>query len=133
MKYLLDTGVWLRGAKEPETLPTRIRNLLGEPGLIHAVSDISLWEVAMLSAKGRIDLPLPCAEWQRQALRGIRVLPITPEIAEDAVTLARFHPDPADRLITATARQHNLTLITTDRDIRDSRQVPARFFKFKTA
>ena len=49
------------------------------------------------------------------------------------MTLARFHPDPADRLITATARQHNLTLITTDRDIRDSRQVPARFFKFKTA
>jgi PIN domain nuclease of toxin-antitoxin system len=35
----------------------------------------------------------------------------------------RFHGDPADRLIVATARAHSLALATHDRNIRRSRTV----------
>lgn len=30
-----------------------------------------------------------------------------------------FHPDPADRILVATAREHGLTLLTADRKILD--------------
>ncbi len=43
---------------------------------------------------------------------------LTPEIAIDAANLpGSFHPDPADRLIVATARAHGATLLTTDAKI----------------
>jgi PIN domain nuclease of toxin-antitoxin system len=47
------------------------------------------------------------------------VLPLTVDIAIESERLGEsFPPDPADRLIVATARVHDLTLITSDRPIR---------------
>jgi PIN domain nuclease of toxin-antitoxin system len=54
------------------------------------------------------------------ALKGqrIEVIELTPEIVVDAANLpGSFHPDPADRLIVATARAHGATLLTTDAKI----------------
>ena len=50
--------------------------------------------------------------------------PITPEIAVASTEFKNFHGDPADQLITATAKIHRLTLITSDRDIRRYKAVP---------
>jgi PIN domain nuclease of toxin-antitoxin system len=79
------------------------------------ISAISLWEIAMLSAKGRIALPLPVLPWLQEALspEDMRLLPITPEIAALSGTLA-MHGDPADRLIAATALAHKCPLVTVD-------------------
>ena len=47
-------------------------------------------------------------------------MPISLEIIEEAYSLPDpIHRDPADRLIIATARLENLTIITTDRLILD--------------
>jgi PIN domain nuclease of toxin-antitoxin system len=44
--------------------------------------------------------------------------PIEPAIAIDSVRLpGEFHPDPADRIIVATARFHHATLLTADQAI----------------
>jgi PIN domain nuclease of toxin-antitoxin system len=52
------------------------------------------------------------------ALPGIRLAPIEPSIAIDSVRLpGDFHADPADRIIVATARFHQATLLTADRAI----------------
>ena len=42
----------------------------------------------------------------------------------DVVALGRTMADPGDRVIVATARVHNLRLLTSDERIIDSRLVP---------
>ena len=55
-------------------------------------------------------IPLGLSEWVSKALfDGLKLLPLTPEIACDAYRIPDFHGDPADRIIAATARAHHLT------------------------
>ena len=78
--------------------------------------------MGMLEAKGRISFPLSCEEWIRRALAapGMALAPLTPEIALASTRLpGEFHGDPADRIITATARQLGALLLTRDREIID--------------
>jgi len=91
------------------------------------LSDISLWEVAMLAERGRVSLTLPLPEWLETAAhpRTVRLVAITPAIAADTAALpTTFHRDPADRLIVATCRVMGLSLLTRDRRILRSRLVP---------
>jgi PIN domain nuclease of toxin-antitoxin system len=87
---------------------------------------ISLKEAAWHLARGRIVVDEgfgPWALWLRQAAAAphLEVLPLTVDVAIESEQLGdSFPPDPADRLIAATARVHNLTLITSDRPIRKS-------------
>jgi PIN domain nuclease of toxin-antitoxin system len=81
------------------------------------VSVISVWEVGMLEAKGRLELKMSCAEWVKQALAtpGLSLYPLTAEIAIESSRLpGRFHGDPADRILVATARMTGARLLTKD-------------------
>lgn len=80
---------------------------------------ISLWEVAMLEAKGRIHLELPCSEWLKQTQRntGVIIAPLEAEIAAISGSLPGFHADPADRMIVATTIHHGAMLLTEDERI----------------
>jgi PIN domain nuclease of toxin-antitoxin system len=44
----------------------------------------------------------------------VREWPLTGEVGIAAATLLDFHPDPADRFITATALLYGATLVTAD-------------------
>lgn len=56
---------------------------------------------------------------QALAYPGIRLLELTPEIAIESTQLPQpFHKDPADQIIVATARSHNIPLVTCDAKIR---------------
>ena len=127
MKFLLDTHALLWAVEAPERLPSSLRRTLARPEqLPYAVAAISLWEIGMLEAKGRLLLPCPLLEWFRRHVRApfAEVVPLGPEVAADAVHLpGDFHGDPADRLIVATARSHELTIVTADRRIRAWRHV----------
>ncbi|NET54915.1 MAG: type II toxin-antitoxin system VapC family toxin [Symploca sp. SIO2E6] len=84
------------------------------------VCTISLIEIARLVSAGRIILPLSIQEWFEIALaqEGVTLIPITPAIAIDAQSLpGDFHKDPADRIIVATARLSNCSIVTVDRKI----------------
>ena len=90
------------------------------------LSAVSLWEAQLLNAKHRLELPLPSAQWLVRATepRVLTVLPLDREVILALEGLsAGFHGDPADRLIVATARTHDLPLATRDRAIRRSRVV----------
>jgi PIN domain nuclease of toxin-antitoxin system len=79
------------------------------------VSVISVWEVGMLEAKGRLELKMACAEWIKQALAtpGLSLPPLTAEIAIESSRLpGRFYGDPADRILVATARMTGARLLT---------------------
>lgn len=78
---------------------------------------MSVWEVGMLEAKGRLELKMNCREWIRQALAtpGLALVPPTPEIAIESSRLpGPFHGDLSDRLLVATARIAGLSLMTKD-------------------
>lgn len=80
-----------------------------------AVSAISFWEAAMLAAKGRIALPVALRQWRRALLEtGLIELPVSGDVGIQATELAGLHPDPADRLICATALHAGATLVTAD-------------------
>ena len=130
MRLLLDTHVWLWWLTGQASLSGRERDSLDLAAARQelCVSAISLWEAQMLHAKQRIQLPLPFAEWLRRAAAPsiVRVLPLDAEVVIALDTLpARFHGDPADRIIVATARAHRLSLATHDERIRRSRTVRA--------
>jgi PIN domain nuclease of toxin-antitoxin system len=92
-----------------------------------AISAITLWEIATLSARGRIEIAQPLDAWLEE-LEGhplIDVLPLTGRIAAESVRLGPdFHNDPADQIIVATARIHGLSLMTADERIRGWGKVP---------
>jgi PIN domain nuclease of toxin-antitoxin system len=75
----------------------------------------------MLVAKSRLEIDRDVGLWMRQALAapGIRLAPLSAEIAVRSTTLGReFHGDPADRLIVATALELNAALVTKDARLR---------------
>ncbi len=120
---LLDTHIWIWVA---ENLTARlstscidaIRLARREERLL--VSAISVWEVAILDAKGRITLSANCHEWVNLGIKGqnIELVDLSPEIAIDSTRLPEgFHADPADQIIVATARNRNAVLVTADRAI----------------
>ena len=83
-----------------------------------ACSDISLWEIAMLYSRGRINnqVGISSSNYIQDILTAynVKVLPITPSIAEISQSEQFIHGDPADRIIGATALVHRLNLITAD-------------------
>lgn len=84
------------------------------------VSPITAWERGMLIAKGRLSSPLPPKTWFQNVVSSpqIAIAELTPEILTDASFLPPpLHGDPADRILIATARAYDLTLITRDRAI----------------
>lgn len=119
---LLDTHVMIFDAIAPERLSAAAAAAIDAGAKRHelACSDISLWEIAMLVARGRIDPPVEVRAFLADVLlaRGIRVLPITPEIAVLSQDASFLHGDPADRLIAATARHHAASLVTADERLR---------------
>lgn len=130
MKYLLDTGVWLRAYSAPATVPGPELELLRTKGQQFGLSAISLWEVGKKHQLGKLPLPRPLHDWLVHALGdNVQTLPLTPEVVADATSLPEFpNRDPADELIVATARIHRLTLLTTDTALRRYRHVRIHYF-----
>lgn len=84
------------------------------------VSAFTIWEIALLASKDRLDLETDIAKWVKEVLDlpGVRLAPLDPMIAVDSVALpGKIHKDPADRIIVATARHHDVPLMTADADI----------------
>ncbi|RJP37681.1 MAG: type II toxin-antitoxin system VapC family toxin [Phycisphaerales bacterium] len=129
MKLLLDTHIliwWMNGSDQ---LPAKLRRILRRarhtPPVF--VSDISLWETAVLVELGRIELDMPLQEWLERASAAplVERVGITPAVAAETTRLpADFHRDPADRILAATARALGLRLMTVDQRLIRSAAVP---------
>jgi PIN domain nuclease of toxin-antitoxin system len=89
------------------------------------LSAISLREIASLLASGRVQVPIPGDAWLDEIESDLIVLPITAKIAAESVRLGdEFPRDSADQIIAATARCHGLTLMTSNKRIRNWGRVP---------
>lgn len=118
---LLDTHVWIWWINGDTRLPFPCVSHLDKlPIGEAAVSVFSCWEVAMLHSRERLDLGRPLDEWLALALdrAKVRALELSHQIAVDSCRLpGKFHGDPADRIIVATARSHACPLVTADAKI----------------
>ena len=128
MTYVLDTQAWLWSILDHPRLSRRARAALNAVPAHERVgiAAISLKEAAWHLAHGRVvvhDGFGPWPLWLRAAASAphLDVLPLSVDVAIASEQLGDSFPsDPADRLITATARVYDLTLITSDRPIRKS-------------
>ena len=81
-----------------------------------SISPVSCYELALAHQRGRLLLPCTAQRWFQEALApvGIDVLPLTPNITTRAVDLSPVHKDPFDRIIIATALEHDASLASID-------------------
>ena len=118
---LLDTHVWWWALNEPKKLSNKAYKIIREkPPSQRAIASISMWEFAMMVSTGKVDIRIPPDQWLDHAVHktGIEVFNLSPKVASESCNLpGEFHQDPADRIIVATARINNLTLITKDKKI----------------
>lgn len=126
---LADTHVAIWLALEPERLSKRAEAAISaarRDGSGICISDVSLWETAMLIERGRVEVTVPLETFLREMELDFIVLPLTSRIAAQTMRLGNGYPkDPVDRIIGATALVEGLHLITRDEKIRASKQVPA--------
>jgi PIN domain nuclease of toxin-antitoxin system len=120
---LLDTHIWLWYAdgnadRLPPSSVKKLEQARQKDGL--QVSSISVWEIGVHHAKGRIQLSTPLRDWVRRALTpaGISLLPLDGDTAVESTLLpGEPHGDPADRFLIAAARTRGLVLATRDEAI----------------
>jgi PIN domain nuclease of toxin-antitoxin system len=117
---LLDTHVWIWSADgDVRRLGRRTRGLLttAEAAGEIRVSPVSVFEIVALHTLGRLRLTRTPERWIRDALdaAGIRLAELSVDVALDAGQMPRAAlADPIDRLLVATARHLNATLMTAD-------------------
>ncbi len=116
---VLDTHVWVWFISNPELLSKRaekaINKAVQKENLL--ISSISAWELALLVKENRLSLALDVADWiaKSESLPFIQFVPVTNSIAVKSVNLPDpFHPDPADRIIIATALSHGAQIVSKD-------------------
>jgi PIN domain nuclease of toxin-antitoxin system len=115
VSLLLDTHVVLWGLAAAPELDTEFLDRLRHDPDIH-LSPVSLWEVTIKQAGGKLGGPPDLAE--RMVELGFRDLPVTHAHAVAAGRLPLLQRDPFDRMLVAQAAVAGLTLVTRDRDIR---------------
>ncbi len=122
---LLDTHVWLWYVEGmPDLLSTAVLDAVEAARMNRRlyVSTISVWEIGMQVAKGRISLSVPVDDWVFQASTqsGTHLQPLDAQSALESTRLpGNPHNDPADRFLMATARVHGLRLVTADGKINE--------------
>ena len=122
---LLDTHVWLWTLDGTVgSLGDAAKRVIARAAQNRAlsVSEFSFWEVAMLVAKGRLELSGDVGVWLERAAEapGLLTVPVTRTVLVQSTRLpGEPHGDPADRILLAQAQAQSLgaSLLTCDRGI----------------
>jgi PIN domain nuclease of toxin-antitoxin system len=119
---VLDTHAWIWFISNPDLLSKRAEKAVNaavkDKSIL--VSSISAWELALLVSKKRLKLTLDVSDWiaKSESLPFIQFEPVTNSIVVKSVNLPLpLHPDPADRIIIATALSMGAPLVTKDKKL----------------
>jgi len=116
MNLLLDTHIWLWGYLEPHKLTSEVARELANPENSRFLSPVNIWETVVLLEKRQFELHQDFGQWFRKSREELHLMeaPITWEVAHELRFTMLGHRDPADRLLVATAKVYDLTLVTAD-------------------
>jgi len=117
---LLDTCVLLWLVSDPSAISLRATELMDSTPRGLFVSAISAFEVGQKAAARKLFLPRPVDEWFAGVIegQGLHEIAVSGVIAARATLLPAIHRDPFDRILVATALEHNLTILTPDDNMR---------------
>lgn len=116
MRYLLETNALLWFLANDKKLSHRARQLIESSSNESVLSVVSLWEIAIKTALGKLDLAEPFEQMfpKQLQLNRIEVLDITVDSLIKLTTLPFYHRDPFDRLIIAQGLTEELPTISVD-------------------
>ncbi len=128
MEFLLDTHIWFWYLVGSDRLPDGLRQELDGASPACWLSPISVWELGMLAARGRICLRLNLRLWVQQAYEQfpIKEAPMNQEVALTSQEITLPHKDPADHFLAATTLVYELTLMTVDRRLTQADWLPTQ-------
>lgn len=116
MKLLLDTHafLWLHSAPTKLSVPTT--NAILNPRNSLWLSLVSIWEMQIKSANGKLKIKLPLADLiaKEQKINHIQILPITLPHILGLQALPLHHRDPFDRLLISQSKIENMILVSRD-------------------
>jgi PIN domain nuclease of toxin-antitoxin system len=123
-KIVLDTHILIWSLIEPDRISSSIKEVITQAQNSDNlyIASITLWEIAMLVHKQRINVFKRTADFLNSItnLDGINLIDINAGIAAESVSLpGGFTGDPADCLIIASTRENAATMITKDQKILD--------------
>jgi PIN domain nuclease of toxin-antitoxin system len=110
--FLLDTHVLLWWLGDDAALPRRHRDVLEDSAVEVFASAVSVWEIAIKRALGKLEAPHDTAGAIRDSK--IQPLAVTVDHAQAVADLPPHHRDPFDRLLVAQATIDDLTIATVD-------------------
>jgi PIN domain nuclease of toxin-antitoxin system len=112
MKLLLDTHIYLWWLADPSLLTDEARLAIGNPRHFVFVSAVSIVEIAIKQANGKLRSSEP-PEVMLEPCR-CHELPLTIAHASALRELPPYHKDPFDRMLIAQARVEGMTLVSRD-------------------
>lgn len=119
MELLLDTCTFLWIVTDAPELSGPARNLFQDRGNRIYLSAVSVWEIAVKHAMGRLELSGPPDKFipATRTQHGIDSLPLDEEATLFLPRLPDLHRDPFDRMLVCQALSGGLTLLTPDENI----------------
>jgi PIN domain nuclease of toxin-antitoxin system len=113
VRLLLDTAILIGAVELPERLTTRAATALEDVDNVLEMSAVSLSEIAIKTARGKLRLSGDSAHQALEDL-DIRILPYTADHAFFLFELPLHHSDPFDGQIIAQALVERIAVITPD-------------------
>ena len=116
MKLLLDTCVFLWILADDKELSSQAREWIEDPENEIFLSSVSVWEIMVKHALGRLPLPEQAHSFlsRQRLLHGIESLPLLEEATLQLNRLPEYHKDPFDRMLICQAIVHGMPFLTPD-------------------
>jgi PIN domain nuclease of toxin-antitoxin system len=120
VNLLLDTHVFLWSKANDRRMSSSAWGMLRDPNNQLYLSAISVVEMAIKTAIGKLTLDIPLADLVLSGMKDAGIIEVELRSAHGIrlATLPQHHRDPFDRLLVATALEESLILLTNDAEIR---------------
>jgi len=116
LKLLVDTNVFIWSAVDIGRLSPAAIAVLEDPNIRRYVSVVSVWEMQIKYAVGKLPLREPAERTAAKFAEALRAefVPTSVEHVALLDKLPRVHDDPFDRMIVAQAIAEGMTIVTPD-------------------
>ena len=116
MRAMLDTNAFLWFISDSKKLGANARNCIADRENVLFLSIASLWEIAIKSSLGKLEMLLPFDQLipEQLEINSINILPIEIIQLSRLIQLPFYHRDPFDRMIIAQCISEGLPVVSSD-------------------